>query len=92
MVYERDAGDLTNDVLIFAGAAGYLTGSAWTKIGIPTDIALMKWTLSQRAAGRFYDLYFLCQKDFPGGLIMKVPQKYPEKKINHYHMIKPFLL
>jgi hypothetical protein len=61
------------------------------KVASLTDIALMKWTaLSQRGSRKdFIDLYFLCQKGLSlAELIMKVPQKYPEKKINHYHMIK----
>jgi len=61
------------------------------KVASLTDMALMKWTaLSQRGSRKdFIDLYFLCQKGFSlAELIKKLPQKYPEKKINYYHMIK----
>jgi hypothetical protein len=55
------------------------------------DIGLMKWVaVSQRGARKdFIDLYMICQKGINlESMLAFLPEKYPEAKINYYHMIK----
>jgi len=61
------------------------------KIASLADIGVMKWiAISQRGTKKdFIDLYFILQEGLTlGTLITYLPEKFPQKNLNFYHLIR----
>lgn len=61
------------------------------KIASLTDIGIMKWiAISQRGTKKdFIDLYFILQEGLSlDGLMTFLPEKFPQKNLNFYHLIR----